>query len=91
MERGDEPFDAEWMQTTFDAYWEGEAKYVTAWTNALLQPPPEHVLNIFGAASTSPAVASRVANGFNDPADVNTWFLDPEGAGKMVEEMTAQE
>ena len=47
--RASRPFDAAFMQATFDKYW-GYAQYVTGWTNALLQPPPPHVLNIMGAA-----------------------------------------
>ena len=35
--RGDRPFDAAFMQATFDAYW-AYAQFVTGWTNALLQP-----------------------------------------------------
>ncbi|GAB3293152.1 styrene monooxygenase/indole monooxygenase family protein [Parasphingorhabdus pacifica] len=90
VERGDEPFDAEWMEQAFERYWD-DVQYVTAWTNAMLQPPPEHVLNVFGAASMSSAVARRVVNGFNDAKDLTSWFLDPEGARQMIEEMTTQE
>jgi hypothetical protein len=67
------------MQSTFDHYWD-YAQHVTMWTNALLAPPPPHVLEILGAASVSPAVAQRFANGFNDPSDFENWFLDPEKA-----------
>ncbi|GAB3293158.1 styrene monooxygenase/indole monooxygenase family protein [Parasphingorhabdus pacifica] len=83
VERGDEPFDAEWMEQAFERYWD-DVQYVTAWTNAMLQPPPEHVLNVFGAAAGNPALARRVVNGFNDPKDLTSWFLDPEGAADLV-------
>src|SRR6185503_725380 len=45
---GDQPFDAAFMQATFDRYWD-YAQYVTGWTNALLQPLPPHALNLLGS------------------------------------------
>ncbi|RBM12638.1 oxygenase [Prauserella sp. PE36] len=83
LERGDKPFDREWMQGTFDRYWD-YAQHVTQWTNAMLQPPPPHVLEIIGAAGQIPAVAKRFANGFTDPSDFQHWFLDPEKAAAYL-------
>ncbi|MEU4128937.1 styrene monooxygenase/indole monooxygenase family protein [Streptomyces wuyuanensis] len=77
VEHGDRPFDEEWMQTTFDRYWE-TAQHVTKWTNAMLGVPPEHVLNLIGAAGQLQPVADRFANGFNDPSDFENFFFDPE-------------
>ncbi|GGO76900.1 styrene monooxygenase/indole monooxygenase family protein [Nonomuraea cavernae] len=79
LERGDQPFDQAWMEDTFERYWAG-ARHATAWTNALLAPPPPHVLEILGAAGSLPAVASRFVNGFDDPADFAEWFMDPAAA-----------
>ncbi|MEI5006302.1 styrene monooxygenase/indole monooxygenase family protein [Streptomyces sp. NPDC058423] len=77
VEHGDKPFDEEWMQSTFDRYWE-TAQHVTKWTNAMLGVPPEHVLNLIGAAGRLQPVADRFANGFNDPSDFENFFFDPE-------------
>ncbi|WNI17957.1 styrene monooxygenase/indole monooxygenase family protein [Actinacidiphila sp. ITFR-21] len=77
--RADRPFDREWMQSTFDHYWSLAAP-VTKWTNAMLAPPPEHVLGLIGAAGELPPVAERFANGFDDPADFEHWFYEPEKA-----------
>ncbi|MFF5209148.1 styrene monooxygenase/indole monooxygenase family protein [Streptosporangium sp. NPDC000396] len=76
LERGELPFDAAWMERTFEHYW-ATARHVTDWTNALLAPPPPHVLEILGAAGEMPEVASRFVNGFDDPSDYAEWFLDP--------------
>ncbi|BBB00040.1 putative oxygenase subunit [Actinacidiphila reveromycinica] len=76
---GDRPFDRAWMQAAFDRYWEVAAP-VTKWTNAMLAPPPEHVLSLIGAAGELQPVADRFANGFDDPADFEEWFYDPEPA-----------
>nr|BFE81764.1 hypothetical protein GCM10020093_043650 [Planobispora longispora] len=79
LEHGARPFDAAWMERAFERYWR-DARHVTAWTNALLAPPPPHVLEILQAAGRSPEVASRFVNGFDDPSDYAGWFMDPAGA-----------
>src|SRR5579883_2330341 len=45
VEQGDRPFDRAFMQRAFDHFWERIA-ICTAWTNAMLAPPPPHVLEI---------------------------------------------
>lgn len=77
LARGEAPFDREWMTATFEKYWE-YARHVTEWTNAMLRPPPPHVVDVLGAASQIPAVARRFANGFADPTDFQHWFMDPD-------------
>ena len=83
LEHGDRPFDAEFMTNTFERYWD-YAQYVAAWTNALLSPPPEHVLNLLRAAATEPRIARRFANGFDDPRDFFHWFMTPEAAAEYL-------
>ncbi|MFC7342692.1 styrene monooxygenase/indole monooxygenase family protein [Saccharopolyspora griseoalba] len=85
LARGDEPFDFGWMQRTFDQHWEF-AQHVTNWTNAALQPPPPHVLEIFGAGMSYPAVGERFADGFANPEDLTSWFLDEEAAKSYLKE-----
>jgi hypothetical protein len=85
---GDRPFDAAFMQATFDGYW-AYAQYVTGWTNALLQPPPPHVLNIMGSAQAYPALARRIANGFDNPLDFFPWFAVPEEADRYLKQLAA--
>lgn len=75
LERGDQPFDPDWMQRTFDAYWD-YAQHPTNFSNALLGPPPEHFQRVLGAAADSEAVARRFANGFAEPPDFAEWLLD---------------
>ena len=88
VEHGDRPFDAAFMQATFDRYW-AYAQYVTGWTNALLQPPPPHVLKIMGSAQAYPALARRIANGFDNPLDLFPWFAVPEEADKYLQQLAA--
>ncbi|CDR06573.1 styrene monooxygenase/indole monooxygenase family protein [Streptomyces iranensis] len=86
LERGDRPFDEEWMRTTFDRYWES-ARHVTKWSNAMLAPPPEHIVNLLGAGSAFPAVAHRIANGFDDPSDFENFFYEPEKTAAYLDEV----
>jgi Styrene monooxygenase A putative substrate binding domain len=88
LERGDKPFDRTWMQQAFDRYW-SDAQHTTVWTNAMLAPPPEHVINLLGAAGTFPEIAHRFVNGFADPSDFQHWFFDPEKAQTYLASVTA--
>ncbi|MGK5548329.1 styrene monooxygenase/indole monooxygenase family protein [Streptomyces sp. URMC 127] len=76
---GGEPFDRTWMLRTFAAHWE-HARHVTAFTNLLLGPAPEHVRRILSAAARHPEVAHRYVNGFADPAGLAEWFMDADRA-----------
>ncbi|MFJ9806812.1 styrene monooxygenase/indole monooxygenase family protein [Streptomyces sp. NPDC101158] len=84
VEHGDRPFDEAWMQSTFDRYWQ-TAQHVTKWTNAMLGVPPEHVLNLIGAAGALQPVADRFANGFDNPADFENFFFEPEKTAAYLE------
>jgi flavin-dependent dehydrogenase len=88
LERGRKPFDADWMQQTFDLFWD-YAQWVVKWTNSLLTPPAPHVLELMGAASQIPRLASRITNGFNNPPDYHPWWFDPQEAKKLVQKLAA--
>ncbi|MGW9253236.1 styrene monooxygenase/indole monooxygenase family protein [Streptomyces albidoflavus] len=87
---GDRPFDEEWMQATFDGYW-NTAQHVVKWTNAMLGVPPEHVLKLIGSGTRYQQVANRFANGFDNPADFENFFFDPEKTEAYLAEVAAQE
>jgi hypothetical protein len=82
-EHGDGAFDAAFMQATFERYW-NYAKHVAHWTNALLAPPPPHVLELLGAANQSQEIANRFVNGFNNPPDYQEWFMYPDKAAAYL-------
>ncbi len=86
---GDNPFDEAWMKATFDKYWFTTGKPVTQWTNAMLGVPPEHVLNLIGAAGQLQPVANRFANGFDNPADFDAYFYDPEDTADYLAEVSS--
>jgi len=85
-ERGDEPFDAQWMQETFDIFWD-YAQWVVRWTNSLLVPPAPQVLQLMGAASQIPPLARRIANGFNNPPDYAPWWFDAAKAHDVIKSL----
>jgi hypothetical protein len=84
----DGPFDRAFMEATFENYW-NYAQYVTTWTNALLGPPPEHVLKVLMAGNESPEVAHRFVNGFDNPPDYFEWFMFPDKAEQYLAEVGA--
>lgn len=88
LAHGDKPFDADWMQGTFNAYWD-YAQWVVRWTNMLLLPPPPFILDIMGTACAVPTLAHRMANGFDDPRDFFPWFADPSAAAAYLDELKA--
>lgn len=89
LERGDEPFDEAWMQRTFDRYWQ-YAKSVVKLTNALLQPPPEHVMEMLAVAGEVQEVADRFANGVDNPPELENYLYDPEKMRAYLAEARAR-
>jgi hypothetical protein len=85
-ERGDKPFDAQWMQETFDIFW-NYAQWVVRWTNSLLVPPAPQVLQLMVAASQIPPLARRIANGFNNPPDYAPWWFDAAKAQDVIKSL----
>ncbi|QNP70242.1 FAD-binding oxidoreductase [Streptomyces roseirectus] len=77
LDHGEKEFDEEWMRATFERYWD-TARHVTKWTNAMLAPPPEHVVDLLGAAGQLQPAADRFANAFDNPADFEDFFYEPE-------------
>ena len=82
--RPEGPYDRDFMAETFEDFWTGYGQYVTGWTNALLSPPPPHVLELLAAGNAHPAVARRFVNGFDDPRDFYEWFMTPEKAADYL-------
>ena len=85
LEHGDAQADHEWMQRTFDRYWFGYARWVTEWTNLLLNPPP-YVAKILASAARLRDVAEILVNGFDDPRSLFPWFMEEKEAAAFLEE-----
>jgi len=57
---------------------------VTEWSNAFLQPPPDHVLELLGAATADKAVADALVGGFADPQAMWRRLATPERAAAFL-------
>ena len=75
------------MEQAFERFWTEYGQYVTTWTNALLSPPPPHVLQLLGAGNGSPELAHRFVNGFDDPRDYFDWFMAPDKAEQYLAQL----
>ena len=89
LAHGDQPFTSQWMEQTFERYWD-YAQHVVGWTNSMLLPPPEHLLNLLGAAGQSQALASVIANNFDDPRRFAPWWFDAQACQAFVDKLCAQ-
>lgn len=84
--RGDQPFDRDWMQATFDAFWE-HARHTVRLTEMLLDPLPPIAQQCLGAAAQYPAAAKRAIDLFAHPADIDEWILDPAKGAAYLESL----
>lgn len=87
--RGAQNFGPEWMHDTFEQYW-NYARHVVKWTNTMLTPPPQHLLELLGAASQSKPLASAIANGFDDPRNFAPWWFDAQSCQAFIQEKARQ-
>ena len=83
LAHGSAPFDAAFMQRTFEDFW-AYGSHVVNWTNAMLMPPPAHAMAVLGACQAHPEAARRFVNGFDDPRDYAEFFMAPEKAQAYV-------
>lgn len=90
LARGNQPYDRAWMEQTFEDLYQGYVGDVVRWTNSMLMPPPEFRVQLLGAAQELPALASRLANGFNDPRDYASYWFDAEGTQQALAQAKVQ-
>lgn len=85
------PFDAAWMQRTFDNFWRGWAQWATAWTNSWLKPATPFQREVIDAAADHPGVAARIAAGFDDARLFSPWWFSADAARTFLDEQAAAE
>jgi hypothetical protein len=86
---GGGPFDAAFGADVEAKMWEF-AGPVTAFSNAFLQPPPPHVVNVLHAAQENQAVANAFASGFADPVRTAALLGDPAATAQFLAAMDAE-
>jgi 2-polyprenyl-6-methoxyphenol hydroxylase-like FAD-dependent oxidoreductase len=78
------PFDEAFCRRVDERIWE-YARPATEWTNATLQPPPQHAIDVFTAAAQNQAIADEITNNFGAPARNWAIFESPEGARAFLD------
>lgn len=85
VDRDSRPFDLAWMEDLTERCWR-DAQWSMHFTNAMLLPPPPHVMQFLGACTQKPALAHKFADSFNDPRTLSTWFYQPEPMADVIAE-----
>jgi 2-polyprenyl-6-methoxyphenol hydroxylase-like FAD-dependent oxidoreductase len=63
--------------------WE-DARSVTEWSNAFLQPPPPHAVGLFVAAAQNQAIANAFADNFNHPKKQWAVLSSPDATAAFI-------
>lgn len=92
-DRGERPFDADWMRETFDRFWERH-RYIDMFNNTLLEPltPAGQLLLIAQYGSLAKPgmdrgqqrIADQFIDNFNDPKGITEAFHDKELAKRLI-------
>jgi hypothetical protein len=72
-ERGNGPFDANWMENTFNTFWGNEGQWATLLSNSHLTSPTKTMIGLLSRAASDPEVAKQFANGFANPKAFFKW------------------
>ena len=76
-------FDETFCVSAEQHLWD-DARAVTEWSNAFLQPPPPHVLGLLVAAAQNPAIADAFADNFNHPKQQWAVLSSPEATAAFI-------
>lgn len=84
LEREDQAFDRQWMQDTFEKYWD-YASRVVSWTNSMLNPPTPQALALLTGAAEHHQLAHFMANAFDNPPVLYPAWGDLSAAEKLIQ------
>jgi 2-polyprenyl-6-methoxyphenol hydroxylase-like FAD-dependent oxidoreductase len=95
---GDRPFDAAFLEATFERHWEAHGRAIYTFNNVLLEPltaAGKHLLIAqYGSTGEGPAAQQAIANAFidnfNDPRSITTSFLDVATARRTLRRLTGR-
>ena len=85
----DQPLDENFCRETEQKLWEA-ARAASEWTNATLQPPPPHAVEIFAAAAQNRLLANELVENFNAPERNWEIFSSPINAGNFLKKHSFQ-
>jgi hypothetical protein len=81
--RGGDRFDEAFCADAEAHLWE-DARSVTEWSNAFLQPPPPHAIALFVAAAQNQAIANAFADNFNHPKKQWAVLSSPDATAAFI-------
>jgi hypothetical protein len=84
------PFDEAFCRDAEAKAWAASAP-ATHWTNALLQPPPPHVVELLITGSQEPRVADAIVNAFMNPEQMLAACATPESTAAFIAHNRAPE
>lgn len=88
LDRGDRPFDIEWMNDTAARVWD-YVKWPTEYTNTMLSPP-QHIGALLAAGAQDQGVADALANATNDPSTLLPEIRTGEGTRELIDRLSTQ-
>jgi hypothetical protein len=83
LDNTDDDFDADWMRSVFDEFWD-YGKHVFVFMRALLEQPA-YFAETLEPASQNPELAADIINGYPDPVSFSKWVCDEASAKAHVE------
>lgn len=84
LSHGNNPFDINWMQQTFEKCWLAFSQWSTRWSTMLLNPPAPHIMKLLKTAEQSSQLASKLADGFDKPETLFPWIDDPIETDQII-------
>jgi len=79
IQRGDKPFDNNWMEETGNHSWERYGSHATQLSNLLLQSPPSgKIMDMLKEAENNQGMANRIAHVFDDSSSLAGLLLNRE-------------
>jgi len=98
--RAERPFDAQWMQSTFDAFWSEHARHACTFNNMFLEPIPDAAKELLIAQYGSDGradnetgaqhIADAFFANFNDPRTLTPAFMDMQRARAFIAHTTGR-
>lgn len=85
-EHGERPFDADWMSSVRDDYWELHGRYAYRFNNMLLEPPTAPLMELMMACATDRRIADGVyAANVTRPKAFFPWLDDLAATRATIE------
>lgn len=91
LERGDQPFDREWIDATFEGIYAQHIEGTFRFTNTLLDGLDETGARVVTACFADQRLAAQFAKTFNRPPSAFPWIKEPAEADAWIRRHTGRE